>query len=328
MYSHSRLTVTQVSYVSYYGHDHSSTNLDIGAHKRLLFTFIITGLFMLIETIGGWLSGSLALLADAGHMLTDSSALLIALLAVRFAGRLPNSRHTFGYLRLTTLAAFLNALALLFITVMVVWSAALRFLAPKSIAGWTMLFIALAGLVANILAFLLLHSSSGKKNINLRAAALHVWGDLLGSVGAIVAALVILYTGWLPIDPLLSILVSCLVLRSSWQLLRESLHELLEGTPDQFDIEKLKCEITRNIPEVRNIHHIHLWQIGEWPLMTLHVQVIPLGDHDGLLYRIKSYLFKHYHIEHTTIQIEYQSCKEGNCSINQGVVSLHAHHHH
>ncbi|MEN3258874.1 CDF family zinc transporter ZitB [Sodalis endosymbiont of Spalangia cameroni] len=330
LHSHAPVAATQAHHGGHRGHqhDHPSPDAQTGAHKRLLAAFVVTALFMLVEAVGGWLSGSLALLADAGHMLTDTAALLMALLAVRFAARRPNSRHTFGYLRLTTLAAFLNALALLFITVMIVWEAAHRFLAPQPIAGWTMMSIAVAGLVANLVSFWLLHGGSGEKNINLRAAALHVLGDLLGSVGAIIAALVILYTGWLAIDPLLSILVSCLVLRSGWRLLRESLHELLEGTPQQFDIEKLKREMTRNIPEVRNIHHVHLWQVGERPLMTLHVQVIPPRDHDGLLHRIQDYLLEHHHIGHATIQMEYQRCEEDHCVIHQSAVNLHAHHPH
>lgn len=298
------------------GHgNHFSPDAEKSAHKRLLAAFFITGIFMIVEAIGGCLSKSLALLADAGHMLTDTAALMMALLAVRFAVRRPNNRHTFGYLRLTTLAAFFNALALFFITVMIIWEAAHRFFAPQHIAGWTMMFISVGGLVVNILSFWLLYGGSGKKNINLRSAALHVLGDLLGSVGAIIAALVILYTGWLAIDPLLSILVSCLVLRSGWRLLCESLHELLEGTPQQFNIEKLKSEMIRNIPEVYNIHHIHLWQVGEWPLMTLHVQIFPLRDYDGLLHRIQNYLLEHYHIGHVTIQMEYQRCKKDNCII-------------
>lgn len=316
-------------------HDHTHSHDDSARqsnHKRLLAAFIITALFMVVEVVGGWLSGSLALLADAGHMLTDTAALLMALLAVRFANRKPNSRHTFGYLRLTTLAAFINALALLVITVLIVWEAIQRFYQPQPIAGWTMMWIACAGLAANLVSFWMLHSGSDEKNINLRAAALHVLGDLLGSVGAIIAALVIIYTGWMPIDPLLSILVSCLVLRSGWRLLRESLHELLEGTPQQFDIEKLKRDLTVSIPEVRNIHHVHIWQVGEKPLMTLHVQVIPPHDHDGLLKRIQQHLLQKYQIGHATIQMEYQACEEPGCGIHQstgnGGAPAHAHHHH
>ncbi|TCV98028.1 CDF family zinc transporter ZitB [Biostraticola tofi] len=301
-------------------------------NKRLLAAFIVTAAFMVIEVIGGLVSGSLALLADAGHMLTDAAALLMALTAVHFANHKPNGRHTFGYLRLTTLAAFINALALLVITLVIVWEAIERFYQPRPIAGWTMMVIAIAGLLANLLSFWLLHSGSSEKNMNMRGAALHVLGDLLGSVGAIVAAIIILVTGWMPIDPILSILVSGLVLRSGWRLLRESLHELLEGTPAQFDIDKLKREMTMNIAEVRNIHHVHIWQVGEKPIMTMHVQVVPPYDHDGLLHRIQHYLLEHYRISHATIQMEYQSCSQGDCAITtleQGSAShSHAAQHH
>ncbi len=157
--------------------------------KRLLTAFLVTAVFMVAEVVGGLLSGSLALLADAGHMLTDAAALLVALMAVHFSQRKPNARHTFGYLRLTTLAAFLNAAALLVIVVFILWEAIRRFFEPQPVMGTPMLIIAIAGLLANLFAFWLLHRGSEEKNINVRAAALHVLGDLLGSVGAIVAQL-------------------------------------------------------------------------------------------------------------------------------------------
>ncbi|MEQ6967587.1 CDF family zinc transporter ZitB [Pectobacterium polaris] len=302
-------------------HNHSHTGS--GSSKRLLAAFIITATFMVAEVIGGLLSGSLALLADAGHMLTDAAALFVALVAVRFAQRKPNARHTFGYLRLTTLAAFVNALTLILITAFIFWEAIQRFYDPQPVAGVPMLLVAIAGLVANIVAFWLLHHGSEEKNINVRAAALHVLGDLLGSVGAIAAAIIILYTNWTPIDPILSILVSCLVLRSAWALLKESLHELLEGTPSQLSVEVLQKDLTLNIPEVRNIHHVHLWQVGEKPMMTLHAQVIPPHDHDALLRRIQEYLLKHYQIEHATVQMEYQRCDDDHCTFHY----QESHHH-
>jgi len=282
---------------------------------------------MVAEVIGGLLSGSLALLADAGHMLTDAAALLVALIAVQFARRPPNSRRTFGWLRLTTLAAFVNALALVLITLLIVWEAIQRFSHPQPVAGWTMLTIAVAGLLANIASFWILHRGSEEKNLNVRAAALHVLGDLLGSVGAIIAALVILWTGWTPIDPILSILVSCLVLRSAWSLLKESVNELLEGAPGAIDIETLKKKLSRGIPEVRNVHHVHIWLVGEKPLMTLHVQVIPPHDHDALLGRIHHFLEQEYQIEHATVQMEYQPCSGPNCDLNEHGHPDHAHHH-
>lgn len=271
-------------------HAHTpSETTDRGNEKRLLQAFIVTAGFMLVEAIGGVVSGSLALLADAGHMLTDSAALLFALLAVRFASRPPNTRHTFGWLRLTTLAAFVNAIALVVITILIVWEAIQRFNHPQPVAGTTMMVIAVAGLLANILAFWILHRGSEARNLNVRAAALHVLGDLLGSVGAIVAALVILTTGWTPIDPILSVLVSCLVLRSAWRLLQESLNELLEGAPRSLDVEGLKRDLRRSVAEVRDVHHVHVWLVGEKTVMTLHVQVVPPHDHDALLNRIQAF---------------------------------------
>lgn len=308
-------------------HTHSHSSQDSNA-KRLFWAFVITAVFMVAEVIGGLLSGSLALLADAGHMLTDAAALLVALVAVQFARRPANARHTFGWLRLTTLAAFVNAIALVVITILIVWEAIQRFYHPQPIAGWAMLIIAFAGLFANIASFWILHRGSEEKNLNVRAAALHVLGDLLGSVGAIVAALVILWTGWTPIDPILSVLVSCLVLRSAWSLLKESVNELLEGAPSAVDIEALKKKLSRSIPEVRNVHHVHIWLVGEKPLMTLHVQVIPPHDHDALLERIHHFLADEYQIEHATVQMEYQPCSGPNCDLNEHDSSSHAHHHH
>ncbi|WP_033575584.1 CDF family zinc transporter ZitB [Dickeya chrysanthemi] len=309
-------------------HSHPTDQSGHDSMKRLKLAFAITATFMLAEAIGGLLSGSLALLADAGHMLTDAVALLVALLAVRFAQRKPTVQHTFGYLRLTTLAAFVNAIALLAITGFIVWEAIQRFQTPQPIAGTPMLLIAIGGLIANLVALWLLHHGSGEKNINVRAAALHVMGDLLGSVGAIGAALIIMLTGWTPIDPILSVLVSILVLRSAWRLMKESVHELLEGTPARIDIDQLKRKLTTNIPEIRDVHHVHLWQVGERPLMTLHAQVIPPHDYDALLQRIQHYLLDHYQIAHTTIQIEYQACDDDHCDIaHQGNAQPHSHSH-
>lgn len=311
-------------------HTHSHTE-NSGNRTRLAAAFGVTALFMVAEVIGGWIAGSLALLADAGHMLTDTAALLMALLAVQFSQRKPDARHTFGLLRLTTLAAFVNAIALLVITVLIVWEALHRFWQPQPVAGGLMLGIAIAGLLANLLSFWLLHRGSEEKNMNVRAAALHVLGDLLGSAGAIVAAAIIMLTGWTPADPILSLLVSLLVLRSGWMLLRESLHELLEGAPVSVDVNKLKRDLTLNIAEVRNVHHVHLWQVGEKPVLTLHVQVIPPYDHDALLQRIHHYLHQRFNIEHATVQMEYQPCAGADCELclapARGDASHHGHHH-
>ncbi|MCU6670674.1 CDF family zinc transporter ZitB [Enterobacteriaceae bacterium H4N4] len=307
-------------------HSHEPSSQDQNA-KRLMLAFGITASFMVIEVIGGLVSGSLALLADAGHMLTDAAALLFALLAVIFARKPPSGGRTFGWLRLTTLAAFVNAIALVVITIFIVWEAIQRFMEPQPVAGATMMVVAVAGLIANIVAFWILHRGSEEKNLNVRAAALHVLGDLLGSVGAIVAALVILWTGWTPVDPILSVLVSCLVLRSAWRLLQESVNELLEGAPASLDIAALTRNLNRSIPEVRDVHHVHVWMVGEKPVMTLHVQVIPPHDHDALLGRIQHFLEHNYAISHVTIQMEYTACQGPDCHLNEAQAG-HAHHHH
>lgn len=296
-------------------HNHS---LGSGNRTRLLAAFLITFIYMVAEIVGGVISGSLALLADAGHMLTDTAALLVALLAVQFAQRKPSARHTFGLLRLTTLAAFVNAIALIIITLLIVWEAIVRFRDPHPVESGMMLVIAVGGLLANLLSFWLLRRGEEEKNMNVRAAALHVLGDLLGSVGAIIAALIIMFTGWTAADPILSILVSLLVARSAWTLMKESIHELLEGAPVSLDVDTLKRALTQGIPEVRNVHHLHLWQVGEKPVITLHVQVIPPYDHDALLQRIHSWLHERYQLEHATVQMEYQNCDKDNCGLTSG----------
>ena len=311
-----------------HSHSHSDTHLPHDANaRRLLLAFAVTAVFMLIEVVGGLVSGSLALLADAGHMLTDAAALLFALLAVYFAKRPASPRRTFGWLRLTTLAAFVNAIALVVITLLIVWEAFQRFYHPQPVAGFTMLAIAIAGLMANILSFWLLHRGSEEKNLNVRAAALHVLGDLLGSVGAIAAALIIMYTGWTPADPILSVLVSILVLRSAWALLRESVNELLEGAPLALDIGALKRHLRRDIPEIRDVHHVHAWLVGEKTVLTLHVQVIPPHDHDALLRQIEHFLAHHYQVAHATIQMEYQRCSGPDCHLSETQPAPHSHHH-
>ncbi|EKQ3465108.1 CDF family zinc transporter ZitB [Escherichia coli] len=285
--------------------------------RQLLLAFGITAGFMIIEAIGGFISGSLALLADAGHMLTDAAALIFAVLAVLFARRPANIRHTFGWLRLTTLAAFVNAIALVVITIIIFWEAIQRFNQPQPVAGRTMIVIAAAGLLVNLMALWILRRGGEEKNLNVRAAALHVLGDLLGSVGAIAAAIVIILTGWTPIDPILSVLVSCLVLRSAGQLLKESVNELLEGAPQTINVDELKRNLNRILPVVRNIHHVHLWLVGEKPMMTLHVQVVSPHNHDTVLGCIQNFLKHHYQIEHATIQIEYYPCSDTECHLNE-----------
>lgn len=217
------------------GHGHS----DGRSNERAVgIAALLTGSFMLAEIAGGLISGSLALLADAGHMLTDFASLVLAWFAFRFARRPATWRRTYGFDRLSVLAAFVNGLSLFAIAVWITIEAFNRLFEPGELMGDVMLWIAVAGLAVNVLAFWVLTRGEGD-NLNVRAAALHVTVDLLGSVAAIVAAVVILWTGWTPIDPILSVLVVLIILRSAWKVVRESGHMLLEGTPQGFACDAL-----------------------------------------------------------------------------------------
>ena len=207
---------------------------------------------MTLEVAGGLISGSLALLADAGHMLTDTAALALAWVAVRLTLRPTNPRRSYGYHRAQVLAAFVNALALFVVAAWIVVEAADRLSSPRPIEGGTMLGVALAGLLANVTVYSILRRGN-QDNLNVSAARLHVMGDLLGSIGALVAAGIILATGWTPIDPILSVLVAILILRSAWSLLRKSTSILMEETPDSVDPDALRQALLANVPGVRDV---------------------------------------------------------------------------
>lgn len=273
--------------------------------RRLLAALLLTGGFMVVEAVGGWLAGSLALIADAAHMLTDTASLLLAWLAFRVTDRPADRKRTFGYHRFPVLAAFVNGLALLVIVGWIVFEAIGRLLAPTPVMGGTMIAIAVVGLVVNVVAFVLLHGGS-RDNLNMRGAAVHVLGDLLGSVGAIVAAGVILTTGWTPIDPILSLLVALLVLRAAWYVLREAAHVLLEGTPPGVDPHEVELVLPDTVEGLVDVHHIHAWSLsGERPMMSLHARADGAVAHDTLVARIKSVLRERFGVEHVTLQVEY-----------------------
>ncbi|WP_163833781.1 cation diffusion facilitator family transporter [Spartinivicinus ruber] len=298
-------------------HDHGA-----GSNFRALFiAFIITTGFMVIEVIGGLIAGSLALIADAGHMLTDSFALALALVAIRLAKRTPDDKRSFGYQRFTTLAAFINAASLLLIVGWILIEAVQRFIEPQPVMGPTMLVIAIVGFAVNLLAFWLLHRGQ-QQNINIRAATLHVLGDLLGSAAAIIAAVIIIVTGWTPIDPILSVVVSLLVLRSAWALLKETSHELLEGVPSSLNTEQIVQKMPNELEGVINVHHVHAWQLGsEQLLVTLHVHADGSQYHDKLLATIHAWLYKQFGIQHATVQLEYDQCEQFDC----GPLPSHSH---
>ena len=285
-------------------HDHGHTHAH-GDRGRLALATALTAAFMVVEAVGGVISGSLALVADAAHMLTDAASLGLALIAFRVSDRPADRRRTYGYHRFPVLAAFVNGLALLAIVGWIAVEAVQRLLAPTPVMGPTMAAIAAAGLVVNIAVFVILHGGS-RQNLNMRGALLHVLGDLLGSVAALGAAAVILVSGWTPIDPILSLLVALLVLRSAWYLLRQAGHVLLEGAPGHIDPDEVERVLGETVPGVCDVHHVHAWALSpERPMMSLHVTAAGDADPDGLTARVKGVLRERFGVDHATVQVEY-----------------------
>lgn len=296
-----------------YGQGHAGSayeQVDAGNEGRVLWALLLTGAFMLVEFVGGLLSGSLALLADAGHMLTDTAALGLTWYAFRMSRRPATPERSYGHARSQVLAAFINGATLIGIAVWILIEAGERLLEPVEIIAPAMLAVAAAGLAVNIAAFFML-SRGGRENLNIRGAVLHVLGDLLGSAGAIVAAVIILLTGWTPIDPILSVLVALLILNGAWRLVARSWHVLMEGTPEGLDIAELRRGLAAAVPGVLDVHHVHAWSLVPGrALMTLHATVAPEADHDEVLHALQGALRERFGIAHATIQIERQCCTD------------------
>lgn len=288
--------------------DSVSTNVD--DQRRLLGALCLTGGFMLVEVIGGLIAGSLALLADAGHMLTDTAALGFACIAVLVARRPVDAQRSYGYHRFPVLAAYVNAVTLLLIVAWIAIEAVGRIRQPTEILAGPMLAVAVVGLLVNVAAFRILHGGR-HDSLNVRGALVHVLGDLLGSAAAIVAAVVILTTGWTPIDPILSLLVAALVLKSAVSLLRRSGHVLMEGHPENLDAEEVARTIAETVPEVSDVHHMHIWSLTPGrPIMTLHARVDALAVHDRALERVLACLRDRFGVHHATVQLEHERCAD------------------
>jgi cobalt-zinc-cadmium efflux system protein len=290
-----------------HGHDHSHGVHVHGASgngKRLAWAAALTGLFLVVEIGGGLLSGSLALLADAGHMFTDFAALVLAWFAFRVAARPASRQWTYGFGRVSILTAFVNGLALFVIAALIIYEAILRLMSPPEILGGLMLGVAIAGLAVNLAAFFILNGGD-RKSLNMRGAALHVMGDLLGSIAAIIAAGVIMATGFMPIDPLLSILVAVLILRSAAMLVRESGHILLESAPPELDRSQMAQRLVGAVPGLKDIHHVHVWSLSEDRRMaTFHARLAAGAAPDAVLADIRARLKSDFAIDHVTVEIE------------------------
>ena len=295
----------QHSHAHAHHHGHAANERSVG------LAALLTGGFMLAEVVGGILAGSLALLADAGHMLTDFASLALAWIGFRLTRQPADWRRTYGFDRFAVLVAFVNGIALFAIAAWIVTEAVQRLYSPVEVRGTPMLWIAAAGLGVNVLSFFVLRSGD-RGNLNIRAAVLHVVGDLLGSVAAVVAALVILATGWMPIDPLLSIVVALIILRSAWRVVADSGHILLEGSPPDIDSRALRDQLRSALPFVLDVHHVHAWSISqERPMVTLHASIAASTDSAAAVREIKRILATEFRITHATIEIEFDACGDG-----------------
>ncbi len=258
-------------------HAHAADLRDV-SHRRLLVALALTTSFLIVEVVAGFLSGSLALLSDAGHMLTDAGALGLALWAQHLSARPRSDRKTFGYRRAEILAAAANGIVLGITAIAVIVEAIRRFAAPAHVEARTMLLVAVIGLAVNLLAAWNLSRGGGAGNLNLRAATAHVLADAAGSVAAIVAAVLILAFGWTLADPITSIVIAALIIVGAWRLLRDATNVLMEGAPAGIDVSTLE-RVTRETPGVRDVHDLHVWSIVEdAPVITAHVLLDP-GAH-------------------------------------------------
>ena len=285
------------------GHVHRDDSRTRSKTRLLSIALVLTGIYMVVEAVGGWLTNSLALLADAGHMLTDVAAIALTLSAVWFASRPPTANKTFGYYRLEILAAFVNGIALVLLSIWVIWEAIQRWRDPGEIHGVQMSLVAFGGLIINIIAAKLLHSDHSH-DLNVRGAFLHVMGDLLGSAAAIVAGILILAFGWLWADAAGSILISVIVIYGAWRLILESVNILLEGTPAHIDLRKVEAAILAT-DGVSGVHDLHIWTISSGIFaLSAHISHIQSVPNSELLTAVRTMVNERFGIGHLTIQME------------------------
>ncbi len=274
--------------------------------KKLILSLSITVITMILELIGGYLTNSMALLSDAGHMFTHAFALVIGLAAIIIARKPPCHHQTFGLYRAEVLAAFINGLFLIVVVGLIVYEAILRLLHPIEILGLEMLFIAFIGLAVNVASIMILKGSH-KENLNIRSVFYHMFADAISSVGIVIAALVIMYTNWTFIDPFVSIGISVIILFWAWGVLKDSTRILLETAPKGLDVDMISADLKNNFSEIRELHNVHLWSITpDMLVFSAHVQIdrskIQVKQED-VISKINDYLLQKYNIIECTIQI-------------------------
>lgn len=270
--------------------------------RRLRIALAVTATFLVAEVVGGLVSNSLALLADAGHMLADVAALALSLFVAWFSRQPHDQRRTYGYLRWEILAAFLNGATLLLISAWISFEAVMRLRQPEPVESGIMLVVALVGIVANIAAALVLHPAS-EASLNLRGAYLHVVGDLLGSVATVVAALLVRFSGWVVADPIVSILMTLLIVRGAWRLVRESVDVLLESTPSHIAVGTIRKQLEA-IPGIESVHDLHVWTVTSGVVaMSVHAIVREPERHQHVLEHVHDAMLL-FGIQHVTVQLE------------------------
>jgi cobalt-zinc-cadmium efflux system protein len=297
-----------------HGHSHSHTN----NKKALFWAFLLIATFMVVEVIGGVITNSLALLSDAGHMLSDAAALGLSLFAMKLGEKNATQSKTYGFKRFEIIAAALNGLTLIVISIYIFVEAYQRFTDPPEVQSLGMLTISVIGLLVNIIAAWILMSGDKDENLNVRSAFLHVIGDMLGSVGAITAALLIYFFGWGLADPIASVAVAILIIISGWRVTKDSFHVLMEGAPEQVKLDEVKDEILK-IPEVKDVHDVHVWSITSGVFMLSgHIAVEGEGSHDRVLHKAQRLLHDKFGIDHSTLQVEGEEhgcpCAHGPCN--------------
>ncbi|WP_296201001.1 cation diffusion facilitator family transporter [uncultured Hyphomicrobium sp.] len=289
------------------GHDHGTGNANASALTKAL---ALTGTFLVAEVIGGILTGSLALLSDAAHMMTDTAGLAIALAAVRIGARPADNRRTFGYKRFEILAAAFNALLLFGVAAYILYEGIKRFVEPSEIQSLPMLVIAALGLVVNLIAMRILDAGR-TSSLNVKGAYLEVWSDMLGSVGVIAAALIIWFTGWTWVDPLVAIAIGFWVLPRTWVLFKETTNILLEGVPEGIDLDKLSARLA-SVPGVASIHDLHVWALTSgMPSLSAHLVLKDGFDPETTREAATEAMHEGFDIDHTTFQIEFTDCRLG-----------------
>lgn len=315
------------------GQDHGHSHSHTANKKTLTISLVIITTYMVVEVVGGFLTNSLALLADAGHMLSDAISLFIALMAFKFSSKIADYSKTYGYKRFEILAAVINGATLILISGYIIYEAIERFQSPPEIQSGGMLIVAIVGLLVNVLvAWIMMRGADVKENLNMRGAYLHVISDMLGSVGAIIAALLIMFFGWGWADPLASVIVSILVLRSGYLVTKSSVHVLMEGTPENVEVDKVNEKILKT-DGIKSIHDLHIWTITSGlNALTCHAVVnekMTIEESEILLRKVEHEL-EHMNIHHVTIQLETPAHLHDNSvlCIVKAEPSAHDHHNH